>query len=197
MDYCIWRIDESEAELEAQLTQPALYADKVASLKPGSRRRLEVLATRRALKELLGYEAQVRYTPDGAPYLTEGPCLSISHTDGYAAVATDTHPVGIDIERRGKRVARVVSHFLKPEEVALVTLQSDPDLAMHLAWSAKEVAYKLLGRAYYDLQHLVTIQRFDSLRRTMTLVAQNLDHPLTLHYDFTDEYVMVQGTLDN
>ena len=37
-------------------------------------------------------------------------------TTDYAAVIASEHPVGIDIERRGKRVARVVSHFLKPDE---------------------------------------------------------------------------------
>ena len=45
-DYIIWRINESEEELRAQLEHPELFADKVKNLKPGSKRLLEVLAVR-------------------------------------------------------------------------------------------------------------------------------------------------------
>lgn len=43
--------------------------------------------------------------------------ISISHTNGYVAVALHpTEEVGIDIERYGVRVRRVVSRFVRPDE---------------------------------------------------------------------------------
>lgn len=196
VDYIVWRIDETEAQLEASLSHPERYADKVKNLRPGSRRRLEVLAVRRALKELMnGEEPQVCYTSNGAPFLDGGPCLSISHTDGYVAVITADRPVGIDIERRGDRVERVVSHFLQPAEVAMAALMPDKTLALHLCWSAKEVAFKLLGSAYFDLQHLTSVQHIDPVRRTLILSAEGRHDPLNMYYDYTDDYVLVYAQL--
>lgn len=199
-DYIIWKITESEEELRAELSHPELFAKKVERLKPGSRRLLEVLAVRRAMKELFyGTEKEVLYTEEGAPYLPHGPFISISHTDGYAAViASEKAPVGIDIERRGNRVQKVVSHFLRPEEIAvlemsMVNSQSstvDSELLLHLAWSAKETAFKILGKAYYDLQNLTTVQYVDLDKKILLLAVEGRAVPLQIHYDFTEDYVL-------
>lgn len=197
-DYIVWRIDETEDDLRSQLQHPELFADKVRNLRPGSRRMLEVLAVRRALKELLcGQEVEVLYTADGAPYLQDHsfggkPCyISISHTEGYALAVCSEVPVGADIERLGKRVERVVSKFLRPEEVAVLQLQDNNYLlAMHLAWCAKETAYKLLGKEYYDLQNLTTVKFIDWDKKIMSLEAKGLEAPLTVHFDVQAEYVL-------
>ena len=195
-DYIIWKITESEDELRAQLQHPELFAAKVANLKPHSRLLLEVLATRRALKELLnGEEREVLYTADGAPFLANGPHLSISHTQGYAAVILADVPVGIDIERIGPRVERVIGQFLRPEEEITLRLSADaaavaPNLPFHLAWSAKEAAYKVLGHDYYDLRRRTTVQHIDWTRRLLILGVDGQCTPLQVHLDWTDDYVL-------
>lgn len=199
-DYIVWKITESEEELRAELSHPELFAKKIERLKPGSRRLLEVLAVRRAMKELFyGTEKEVLYTEEGAPYLAHGPFISISHTDGYAAViASEESPVGIDIERRGTRVERVVSHFLRPEELVVlhvaetesVLLGMDYLLLLHLAWSAKETAFKILGKAYYDLQNLTTIQHLDLNKKILLLAVEGRKEPLQIHFDFSEDYVL-------
>ena len=213
MDYIVWHINESEEELRAELQHPEYFAEKVASLKPGSRRMLEVLAVRRAMKELFyGEEQRVGYDEEGRPRLIGDrhdmssrlgdkglprlPYISISHTTDYAAVIASEHPVGIDIERRGKRVACVVSHFLKPDEVARLSLLAGEEeerlsLFLHLAWSAKEAAFKVLGRAYYDLQRLTTITMLSAQSRQIMLAVEGRQQPMTLHFDYTEDYVLV------
>lgn len=195
--FLIWPIIQGEAELRARLQSPLLFADKVARLKSGSRRLLEVLAVRCALKELFcGQEQQVLYDDHGAPRLASGDChISISHTHDYVAVIASSQPVGIDIERRSDRVSRVVSHFLQPSEVELLhaVASSDEDytLALHLAWSAKEAAFKVLGPSYYDLQHLTTIVQLDWQSRVLILRAERQPQPLQLHFQYTADYVLV------
>jgi len=199
-DYIIWKMTESEEELRAGLSHPELFAKKIENLKPGGRRMLEVLAVRRAMKVLFyEEEKEVLYTEDGAPYLSDGPYISISHTEGYAAViASKTAPVGIDIERRGERVQKVVSHFLRQEEIAVLELAEancpqpnvDCQLSLHLAWSAKESAFKILGKEYYDLQNLTTIQFVDFEKKIILLAVKDLPKPLQIHFDFTDDYVL-------
>lgn len=196
VDYLVRPIAESEEELLARLSHPEYFAEKIEKLKSGSSRMIEVLAVRSALKDLFqGVEQQVLYTTEGKPYLTVGqaPCISISHTKGYVAVIRAEHPVGIDIERRGTRVERVVSHFLKPEELSLLSEGVDEEkrqLSLHLAWSAKEAAFKVLGREFYDLQHLTTVTEIDWENATLSLSVSGQDQPLLVHFEYTEDYVL-------
>lgn len=198
MDYIVWHINESEEELRAQLQHPEYFAQKLQNLKSGSRRLLEVLATRVALKELFyGQEQQVVYDADGRPSLVgERAHISISHTTDYAVVIASNIPVGVDIERRGQRVARVANRFLKPEELSRLLLLSHDDdellnLMLHLAWSAKEAAFKVLGRAYYDLQRLTTITQLAMSEQQITLAIEGRNKPMTLHFYYNEDYVLV------
>jgi len=197
-DYIVWRMDETEEALCAQLEHPEFFAEKIEPLKPGSRRRHEVLAVRCAMKVLFeGTELPVLYTADGAPYLPENtfqgkPCfISISHTQGFAMAIRSEVPVGADIERRGDRVQRVVSHFLRPEELTTLQLAGgDVQVALHLAWSAKEAAFKVLGKAYYDLQQLTTVLFIDWDTQLLCLAVQGRKKPLQIHFDVHPEYVL-------
>ncbi|MBR0037181.1 MAG: 4'-phosphopantetheinyl transferase superfamily protein [Bacteroidales bacterium] len=197
-DYIVWRINESEEELLSGLEHPEFFADKIRNLKPGSRRRLEVLAVRRALKVLFeGEEVPVLYSEEGAPYLSGNrhkdlPCyLSISHTQGYAMAIRCEMPVGCDIERLGTRVQRVVPKFLRNEEIARLQLADDLyDIALHLAWCAKETAFKILGAAFYDLQNLTSVLHIDWNSHLLALGVHGREKPLMVHFDVQDEYVM-------
>lgn len=203
MDYIVWKITETEEELRASLEHPEYFAQKVQNLKPGSRRLLEVLAVRRALKELFyGQEQHVGYSDEGKPFLlpldseqkTTVQQISISHTNGYAAVIVDDGPVGIDIEQRGARVQKVTSHFLRHEELAVLALSADLDLALHLAWSAKETAFKVLGRDYYDLQRLTTVTRIDWTKKLLLLAVSGRKEPMLISFDYTEDYVLTYLT---
>lgn len=190
-------IDRTADEYEWQLEHKEYYASKVANLKPESRRRLEVLAVRCLLKDMLGEEQNVVYDEFGAPSLSDNNLfISISHTDGYVAAIVGDRPVGIDIERRGKRVERVKSKFLQASEEILVDGLCDPMLAMHLIWSAKEAAFKFLGQKYYDLQNLTCITRIDFEERFMTMKVEGRNKPLTIHFEYTDEYVLCYSISD-
>lgn len=197
VDYLVRPVTESEEELRAQLLHPEYFAEKIEKLKSGSSRMIEVLAVRSALRDLFqGVEQQVFYTAEGKPYLVpdQAPFISISHTKGYVAVIRSESPVGIDIERRGNRVERVVSHFLKPEELSHLSEVGEEEkrqLSLHLAWSAKEAAFKILGREFYDLQHLTSVTAVDWETKTLNLSVVGQEQPLLVHFEYTDDYVLV------
>lgn len=184
-------IDKTAEQYEALLEHEDYYAAKVANLKPESRRRLEILATRCLLKEMLHSEPIVSYDQYGAPSLTGlGHYVSISHTDGYVAVALADKPVGIDIERRGRRVERVRSKFMQEAEDVLVEGTADPVLAMHLIWSAKEAVFKYLGQKYFDLQNLTCVTSIDFDKKVMAMDVKDLPSALIINFEFTEEYVL-------
>lgn len=192
-DYIVWKITESEEELRATLSHPEYFEAKIRNLKPGSRRLMEILSVRRALKELMyGEEKRIVYDRFGKPSIDEpdAPYISFSHTKQYVAVITSDVPVGIDIERRGDRVQRVVPQFLTPDEVTVLSLTPDIDLAFHLAWSGKESAFKVLGQSFYDLKKLTSIVCVDMERKLILLHVEGRELPMRIHFDFTEDYVL-------
>lgn len=190
-------IDKSAEEYEFQLEHKEYYASKIANLKPESRRRLEVLAVRCLLKEMLGEESYIIYNEYGAPSIAGSEkTVSISHTDGYVAAIVGDNPVGIDIERRGRRVERVKSKFMQSSEEILVSECEDPILAMHLIWSAKEAVFKFLGQDFYDLQNLTCVTELDFKNYKMTMKVEGKEEPLTIHFEFAEDYVLCYSTLD-
>ena len=192
-DYIVWKITETEEELRASLSHPEYFEAKIRNLKPGSRRLMEILSVRRALKELMyGEEKRIVYDRYGKPSIDEpdAPYISFSHTKQYVAVITSDVPVGIDIERRGDRVQRVVPQFLTPDEVTVLSLTPDIDLAFHLAWSGKESAFKVLGQSFYDLKKLTSIVCVDMERKLILLHVEGRELPMRIHFDFTEDYVL-------
>lgn len=201
-DYIVWKITETEEELRASLSHPEYFEAKIRNLKPGSRRLMEILSVRRALKELMyGEEKRIVYDRFGKPSIDEpdAPYISFSHTKQYVAVITSDVPVGIDIERRGDRVQRVVPQFLTPDEVTVLSLTPDIDLAFHLAWSGKESAFKVLGQSFYDLKKLTSIVCVDMERKLILLHVEGRELPMRIHFDFTEDYVLtwVQDEVDS
>lgn len=211
-----WRIEETAPELERLLSRRELYAARVARLHPDSRRMREVLAVQCLVAHMVGEECPIAYDPEGRPSLPSGMGrISISHTEGWAAVlllspSTERfawHP-GVDVERIGHRVARVAERFLRPEEMRILDnvesallaqsrresgerdiLPAADPLSLHLAWSAKETAFKILGSDFYDLQNKVTIAGVDAVRCRIRLQVEGRA-PLVVRYRITPDHVL-------
>jgi len=204
----LWQIAETASELKAQLQFPDMYADRIARLQEDSRRMREILAVRCLLKAMTGEEQRVLYDKDGKPLAPQQmesvryengkeihyvwSHLSISHTDGWAAVILSDHPVGIDIERLGRKVQHVTSHFLKAPEMEF--LQDDVEL--HIAWCVKESLFKILGRDYYDLRRRTSVRKICYARRNgnnrqgTVEVAVEEQGLKTLYFKTNDNFVL-------
>ena len=117
------------------------------------RRSVEQRAVELILSELLGESAPRRgYDPLGRPILLDYPdrSLSISHTEGHAAVLLTPSPdgtPGVDIETYRPQLYEVASRYLHPDEWEQVQATSPlTELQLRsLLWSAKETAYKVFN----------------------------------------------------
>ena len=182
----IWRIEESEEQLLAQLSDRADYLPFLERVK-GVERRREWLASRVLLRQLLGHEARIAYRPNGAPYLPDEPWqISISHTKGYAAVLLQREPaVGIDIEYRAPRVLRIRSRFVSPaEEAGIDPAQEVEYLLVH--WCAKEALFKMIGQQEVDfIEHLhvqpFSLQSAGIIKVRETRTARQATYRLAYH----------------
>ena len=133
----LWQMTEAVDQLSAPAS---------VDLSPlrSPRRKKETLTEYLLLKALTGDDSLViRHNEDGAP-LVDGYCVSLSHTEGWAAMMISrSHRVGVDIEYVSERVNRVASRFIRDDE------QQSTLAERLITWCAKEAVYK-----YFTEQHL-------------------------------------------
>ncbi len=133
----LWQMTEAVDQLSAPAS---------VDLSPlrSPRRKKETLTEYLLLKALTGDDSLViRHNEDGAP-LVDGYCVSLSHTEGWAAMMLSrSHRVGVDIEYVSERVNRVASRFIRDDE------QQSTLAERLITWCAKEAVYK-----YFTEQHL-------------------------------------------
>lgn len=86
----------------------------------------------------------ISHHSDGSPYLTDMDLrpverfFSLSHCNGYVAVAEAPFPIGIDVEDPSPKIERVSRKFLSSAERSFIV---SPD-SMLVAWTIKEAVYK-------------------------------------------------------
>ena len=195
----VWKVDETIEQLRSMFHQFSIYEEDFERFK-AEKRKLEWLAVRVLLKELLGEEKKIVYLPSGKPCLEDGSaCISFSHTPGYVAVAI--HPsaeVGVDIEQYGTRVQRLASRFVREDEQVSVA-SGDEIYALLLHWSAKETMFKLMEEEAVDFLDHLCIFPF-TLQESGVMEAQEFrssnEQKFLIHYDTHPDYVLTFACLD-
>jgi phosphopantetheinyl transferase len=143
----IWQIAESE---EFFFNRLELLPDDESKIRNISLQqlRLQKLACRMALAELLGTsKIEISYAKTGQPQI-DGYCISFSHTKNSVAVALANIPVGIDIEELSPRITNLYPRFMSSEEIAECDLHNLQDLYFY--WCAKESMYKWFAHKNID-----------------------------------------------
>ena len=142
----VWKIEESEDELLKMLPVNDEIKSKLKDFNH-QKRRLEWLSSRVLLYKFTGFIPIIEYNENGQPYIPGlNKNISISHTEGYAAVAiSDSLPAGIDIEIPKERILRVVERFVHPSENNYIPVGKEINYYT-LIWCAKETLFKMINR---------------------------------------------------
>lgn len=142
----LWRIEESEEELLAQLPDRRTFVEKVANYK-SEKRRKEWLATRVLFYRHEAPIATILYKPSGRPYLFKArhTQVSISHSLPYVCLLLSRKQASVDIETFSLKAFRLRNRFAQEEEFLTSTGINQERWATML-WSAKEAVYKLADK---------------------------------------------------
>lgn len=191
----VWKIEESSDELLAMLDLQSEYLPFLQQIKTEKRRR-EWLASRVLLKELAGEELLIAYHEDGAPYLPDSSfSLSISHTNGYAAVLLQEHgPAGIDIEYQSGRVLKIRSRFMSSEEDGSVCSDEHEVEYLLIHWCAKEALYKMIRQRDVDFighLHITPFNYATSGDINVYETRTHLQQSYMLRYAVYPEFILV------
>ena len=139
----LWKIEETEDELLKFITLPFTEKEKFKKRK-SPKHRLEFLGSRAGIISLGIDLDKVQFNDNGAPYLTDHHYCSISHTDGYGAVAVSDNKIGVDVEIYKDKITRIASKFVHPAEVFVNKSENYLKMLTRL-WTVKESVYKAFG----------------------------------------------------
>jgi 4'-phosphopantetheinyl transferase EntD len=156
----VWKIIESENELARglELSKEALTS---LSNRRSITHRKGYLAVRQLLKSYIINPLIHQYDKNGAPYLTDGRYLSISHTKDVAAIAISSQPVGIDLEHYQEKIIRIASRFLHLEESLDLNKNTDIHYLTQI-WTAKEALYKVFRKPGINFGTQLCIETHES-----------------------------------
>lgn len=201
----IWNMIESPEELKASYPMLGQSYDEACQRFKSQHRRKEFLAIRALLIEMSdGRLPAVHYDANGKPSLDDGRKVSFSHTQGYAVVLmSERDEVGVDIEHKGDRVAKVAHKFLRDDEFpSSHATASSPDAvgslsidALLVMWSAKEAVYKLFSAQNLAFEEMRVVHFSPQLQGR--IIVENLKEGVAVEveYQLTDDYVMTLCSL--
>lgn len=156
----VWKVTETLEELQGMVL-PSLAARACEEF-TSEKRRTEWLAVRALLRSSLGDDVHVVYDAAGKPSLEgfDGD-VSISHTDGYVAVALSAcGSVGVDIELLSRDVMAVAGRFMSVDLLGAVHPDERNFVAL-VHWCSKEALYKIVGNLGGNFKDNIYVGAFE------------------------------------
>lgn len=182
----LWQMDESPEQLFDLYPHLLPYRSSLDDKYKNDGRKLEFLAIRAlmyemlrvngASKGLLSHAGDFTHNGQGKP-LFRGYHVSISHTKGYAAlILSKKSEVAVDIEYMSDRVERIASKFLRKDE------RADSLDAKLVHWCAKETVFKLFSEENLLFEDM-RVNPFDTMA-DWACDVENLKSGKTARVDF-------------
>lgn len=170
----IWHITESESDLSIPLSLENYSQNRLAGMKSQIHRRA-YLSVRHLLAIANYSDTDLTYNEDGKPSLSDGVCISITHSYQYAAIILSANPVGIDIEKQRDKITRIATKFVCDKEFEyLDSTNTEYIKNLTVIWGAKEAVYKLYGKPGISFKQHIIVAPFEIEKGiTKTLLSYN------------------------
>lgn len=195
----IWNIHEDEEYFRSKLDLTISETDYFQKLK--GRRKVEWLAVRYLLHFMSGRKNRGAVIKDkfGKPHLENSDWhISISHTDGKAAVVASPKLVGIDIQKFVERIDRIAHKFMREEESASLNKVTRLE-HLHIFWGAKEALYKAYGRKELDFKGHIFVDPFpyrENGSTTAKVIKGDFQKSFQVHFDKMENFFLVWVIID-
>lgn len=182
----LWQMDESPEQLFDLYPHLLPYRSSLDDKYKNDGRKLEFLAIRALMYEMLrvngaskgvlSHAGDFTHNGQGKP-LFRGYHVSISHTKGYAAlILSKKSEVAVDIEYMSDRVERIAFKFLRKDE------RADSLDAKLVHWCAKETVFKLFSEENLLFENM-RVKPFDTMA-DWACDVENLKSGKTARVDF-------------
>ena len=133
----LWKIDESEKQLEKGIIINDLLRKRLDSLKSSDQRK-GILSVCQLMKIAKITNKDLYYDFNGAPILKSGKNISISHSKYYSGIVISESQIGIDIEFYRNKILKIGPKFINANENYALGKIED----LTFVWTVKEAVYK-------------------------------------------------------
>ena len=171
----IWEMSETITELNAF---DILLKKKINNEK----RRKELICTQKLLQQT-SPNTTIQYNNFGAPTLSNGKAISISHSRQYCCILISPKKASIDIELINEKAHRLKNQFISKEENKLMVKKE----MSTLIWCAKECLFKI-----YQKGNIIFTKDLKIIELKNNIIKSTLKGvPYTLNYKKFNEHYLV------
>ena len=192
----VWQISESFAGLASFFAPEELNNAEIQKYS-FEKRKIEWLASRLLIRELVGEDYRISYLETGKPELLHANFrhISITHSSEFVAVFVhQTYATGIDIESVDRDFRRVERRYLSDEELLQI---GDSQPLRCLYWCAKETIFKLVLDDGIEFRSQISIEPFDYLNEksfTARYTSGDKETTYRLFFEFFAGQMLVWAT---
>ena len=148
----IWEINDTDKIEVSNL--PNNILKKIDSNKSQLKKN-QILAVHQILKHRNIPSQDLFYNDYGAPFLTNGLYISISHSEFFVAVCLSKEKVGIDLQIIHEKIFKVSNKFINDLEKKLTEKKNLEKLTQ--LWTIKEAAYKYFAVGQLSLKNDIIV----------------------------------------
>jgi len=174
----IWDLNESLTELLK------LGARFDSSNFKTEKRKKDFLVSRLLLNEL-ELNQQISYNSNGAPEISNGKHISISHSKNLVAIIISDKKIGLDIEYISEKPLKLSSKFITGNSLQDLTKEKAT-----LIWCCKEAVFKWYQKGGVNFIKDITITEF-SVKEKGIITIQFKKKELNLNYQKINNHYLV------
>lgn len=190
----IWKLSESATDLISEFNFSNKEEEEFCKNKV-DKRKVEYLATRLLLQDLLNEKPEIQYHESGKPVLLNSVLnISISHSANFLVVLLSKNKIGIDVENTQRNIDKIANRFLHEKELKHLQELENSHSAKILYWSAKEAIFKCTNKQYIQFNEQIFIPEFEIKSEghfSGTLTSNNIVTNYSLWYFFYENNVIV------
>ena len=189
----VWQLTEISSDLSSSFSPQELESNDFQQY-TYEKRKVEWMATRLLLKQLIGANFKITYSQTGKPRLTHDRYkhLSISHSRAFVAVFIHERlDVGMDIESITRNYNSVERKYLSDQELIAVNKNN---ILQCLYWCAKEAVFKLVPDEGVEFRKQIHILPFDPKTEEQFRIqytSENKTEDYQLHFQIFSDHCLV------
>lgn len=195
----LWKREEDLNFYFKELNIPLKDLDRITNMT--FRRMREWVISRYLLKLLCPDNQKIIKDKFGKPHLdNSNKFISLSHSQDYFAAIISDIRVGIDIQKRHKKIHKIEHKFISEKEALRLDQNSIED-SHHIFWGAKEAMYKAYGRKsirFKENMYLYPFKVFDknlSIKGWLRKDQENQEYDIFVK--IIDDYFLVYSILNH
>lgn len=187
----LWKITEDSGELHRAVKLNTSSQNRVDSMKSVSHQK-GFLAVRMLLQHIGYTDFDLYYDAFGKPHLTDGKCISISHSHTFSAIAISDQRIGLDVEQVKEKILKIASRFMDVSHLENLS-EIDKRIKATVIWGIKESIFKIKNIEGISFRNHIFEEdfSFEDKKASAILKHENKEENFDILFDSIEDYIFV------